>query len=61
MSKNKINVNVFDENDFEFDYENYGYGFVKMSKPRGKINTSNNKGRPNYKGHQSSVRKGGKR
>lgn len=59
MKENKINVNVFDVNDF--DYESYGYGFVKISKPRGKINTSGNKGRPNYKGHQSSVRKGGKR
>ena len=59
MKENKINVNVFDVN--EFDYENYGYGFVKISKPRGKINISGNKNRPNYKGHQSSVRKGGKK
>lgn len=58
MCKNKINVNSFDLNNF--DYDNFYLGFVKMSKPGGKINTSK-KSRPNYKGHQSSIRKGGKR
>lgn len=60
MKQNKININInnFDLNDF--DYENFSYGFIKMSKPGGKINTSK-KSRPNYKGHQASIRKGGKR
>lgn len=52
MCKNKINVNNYED----FDYESFSYGFVKMSKPGGKINTSK-KSRP--KGHQSSIRKGG--
>lgn len=58
MCKNKINVNSLDLNNF--DDSNFSYGFVKMSKPGGKINTSK-KSRPNYKGHQASIRKGGKR
>ena len=56
MKENKnFNFNNYDLNDFDFD--SYSYGFVKMSKPRGKVNTSGNKGRPNYKGHQSSERR----
>lgn len=54
MCKNKINANNFDN----FDYDNFSYGFIKMSKPGGKISTSK-KSRP--KGHQSSIRKGGAR
>ena len=42
--------------DFE-DYNKFSYSFVKISKPSGRINTTK-KSRP--KGHQSSIRKGGK-
>lgn len=56
MKENKINVNNYET----FDYDNFYLGFVKMSKPGGKINTTSNKNkRP--KGHQFSIRKGGKR
>lgn len=53
MKQNKINVN-----NFENYYNDFSYGFVKMSKPGGKISASK-KSRP--KGHQSSIRKGGAR
>ena len=53
MKENKINA---------YNYDCYCFcgGIIKMSKPGGKINTSK-KSKPNYKGHQSSVRKGGMR
>lgn len=54
MCKNKINVN-----NFENYYNDFSYGFIKMSKPGGKISASKKSHRP--KGHQSSIRKGGAR
>ena len=55
MKENKINANNYDT----FDYDNFYLGFVKMSKPGSKISATNKNKRP--KGHQSSIRKGGKR
>ena len=54
MKNNKVDYKNYES----FDYDSFSYGFIKMNKPGGKVKTSNKIKRP--KGHQASIRKGGK-
>lgn len=60
LKNNKINYEDDFENEYDdFDYESYYNCYVKMSKASHKVNKVIK--RPSYKGHQTSIRKGGKR
>lgn len=62
MVENKFNYEDYEDDfDFEEDYEYYGYGYEMSYVKMTKSSRGNDYKARRPKGHQTSIRKGGKR